>query len=422
MTAALGRGENGYFENIRMVIAKVTSSCNLRCAYCCTDAVPISQPGAVMAMATHRHAASLLISGTASKDLHWIFHGGEPMLLPVAWYEEAIEHCIQVAESNPRVERLTIGMQSNLTRLTPEFLRLIKRYRIQVGTSLDGPPRLSDVYRQAGQRVEETIDLLFREGAPAGVIALINKNTVCHIDEVVDYFDRKGFAVMFNATCPTGRGISVDDLTGDELFEARRAILERADRGGNIMLLGPEAMKQIYRFETGRRDMSERTCQDYNCGAGVSIIGMDPNGDLWPCGRSSDAGLGRLGNVNDPGTLRDYRKTLRGFHEKDAWYARCFGCPAKLICVFGCTAFDKESIPTREMECRATRRLYQYFCGHRDLVARLFRRIDIHAQKMKQEVAIRKPTPPFLRLHTGTHPCADGAGCAVGAAKRNGGT
>ncbi|MFA6562576.1 MAG: radical SAM protein [Verrucomicrobiia bacterium] len=402
------------FRQIRMVIAKVTSSCNLRCSYCCTDAIPITQPGATMTMTTHKHAASLLIGHTESEELQWIFHGGEPMLLPVPWYEEAIEHCITVAEANPRIKRLMIGMQSNLTRLTPEYLALIKKYRIQVGTSLDGPPKLSDVHRQGGKRVEENIELLAREGAPAGVIALINKNTIRHLDEVVDYFDQKGFGVTFNATCPTGRGTNLEDLTGEELWAAKSAVLARADKSGNLRLLSPDLIKQIFYFHTGERDMTERTCHNYNCGAGVSLIGMDPNGDLWPCGRSSDASMGRFGNVNDPGTLANYPATLRKFHEKDLWYARCFGCPAKLICMFGCTAFDKESIPTREMDCRATKLLYQYFCDHSDLIARLFERIQIDMQKMKQMVAIKKPLPPFLRLHTGKHPCssADNGGAS----------
>jgi hypothetical protein len=35
-------------------------------------------------------------------------------------------------------------------------------------------------------------------------------------------------------------------------------------------------------------------------------------------------------------------------------------------------------------------------------------------QKMKQMVAIKKPLPPFLRLHTGKHPCssADNGGAS----------
>ncbi|MBI5396141.1 MAG: radical SAM protein [Verrucomicrobia bacterium] len=400
------------FRKVRMVIGKVTTSCNLRCKYCCTDAVPLTKPGATMTMATHKRAVSLLVGNTQNNEVQWIFHGGEPMLLSVAWYEEAIEHCIAVAEANPHLKRLMIGMQSNLTRLSPEHLALIKKYRIQVGTSLDGPPQLSDVYRQGGKRVEESIELLHREGAPAGVIALINKNTIKHLDEVVDYFDQKGFGVTFNATCPTGRGTNLEDLTGDELFAAKRAVLERADKSGNRRLLSPDLAKQIVHFHTGQRDLTERTCHDYNCGAGVSLIGLNPNGDLWPCGRSSDANLGRFGNVNDPDTFAGYQATLTKFHEKDPWYARCFGCAAKLICMFGCTAFDKESIPTREMDCRATKLLYQYFCDHPDLIARLFERIQLETQKMKQEVAINKPPPPFLRLHTGDHPCSGCTSCA----------
>ncbi len=394
------------FRQIRMVIAKVTSSCNLRCSYCCADAIPISQPGATMTMETHRCAAGMLIGGTESPELQWIFHGGEPMLLPIPWYEEAIECCIRIAEANPKLRRLTLGMQSNLTRLTPEYLQLVKKYRIQIGTSLDGPPRLSDVHRQAGKRVEETIELLFREGAPAGVIAQINKNTIAHMDEVVDYFDQKGFAVMFNATCPTGRGMNVDNLTGDELFDAKRKVLERADQSGNLRLLGPDLLRQIFFFYTGQRDMTERNCHAYSCGAGVTLIGVDPSGDLWPCGRATDADMSRLGNVNDPASLGRYKPTLCSFHEKDSWYVRCFGCAAKQICLFGCTAFDKNSIPTREIECHATRLLYQYLGSRPDLVERIATLFQARTAYAAVEAREKKLTPPFLPLHTGHHPCS----------------
>ena len=397
------------FRQIRMVIAKVTASCNLRCSYCCADAIPVSQPGATMTMETHKRAVELLIGGTESPELQWIFHGGEPMLVPVSWFEEAIEFCIGAAEANLRLRRLAIGMQSNLTRLTPEFLRLVKKYRIQIGTSLDGPPRLSDVHRQAGKRVEETIELLTREGAPPGVIAQINKNTIAHMDEVVDYFDQKGFAVMFNATCPTGRGMNVEILTGDELYDAKRKLLERADRSGNVRLLGPDLIRQLFYFFTGQRDMTERNCHAYNCGAGVSLIGVDPNGDVWPCGRSTDADMGKLGNVNDPASLNRCPSILREFHEKDLWYLRCFGCPAKLICLFGCTAFDKNSIPTREIECHAAKLLHQYLWHHPDLVQRLVARFQAHTEKMAAEARSGEAMPPFLPIHTGHHPCSAAA-------------
>ncbi|MBI5684345.1 MAG: radical SAM protein [Verrucomicrobia bacterium] len=401
------------FRQIRMVIAKVTSSCNLRCRYCCADAIPVTQPGATMTMETHQRAATMLIGGTESDELQWIFHGGEPMLLPIPWYEEAIEFCITAAEANPRIRRLTIGMQSNLTRLTPEYLQLVKKYRIQIGTSLDGPPRLSDVYRQAGKRVEETIELLMREDAPPGVIAQINKNTIAHMDEVVDYFDKKGFAVMFNATCPTGRGMNVENLTGEELYNAKRKLLERADQSANLRILGPDLLRQLFFFHTGQRDMAERNCHGYNCGAGVTLIGVDPNGDVWPCGRSTDADMSKLGNVNDPGSLRSYESTLRSFHEKDLWYLRCFGCAAKLICLFGCTAFDKDSISTREIECLATRLLHQYFWSHPELVERLVARFQTHMEKTAAEVREKKHAPPFLPMHTGHHPCSSAATAMV---------
>jgi uncharacterized protein len=390
------------FRQVRMVIAKVTSRCNLRCAYCCTDAAAMSKPADEMSLETHKWAASLLIGNTESEELAWIFHGGEPMLVPIAWYEEAIRFCIDVADGNPRLKRLQIGMQSNLTRLTPEMLALVKKYRIQVGTSLDGPPHLSDIYRQGGQRVEQAIENMTQEGVAPGVIAQIHKTTFEHMEEVLDYFDVKGFGVTFNPTCPTGRGVHVDALTGQEVFEARRQILERADRSGNLMILGPDLIRQLFYFVTGRRDMTERGCHTYNCGAGVTLIGVDPEGNLWPCGRSNDADMGRFGNVRDVATLKDYQKKLTAFHEKDLWYVRCFGCAARIICPFGCTAFDKESMPTREMDCSATRLLYQYFCDHGDLAQRLVERVQTRMRKRDEEP--KRLPPPFLKLRAGC-PC-----------------
>jgi radical SAM protein with 4Fe4S-binding SPASM domain len=222
------------------------------------------------------------------------------------------------------------------------------------------------------------------------------------MDEVLDYFDTKGFGVTFNPTCPTGRGTHVDALNGQEVFEARRQILERADRSDNLMILGPDLVRQLFCFVTQRRDMTERNCNAYNCGAGVTLIGVDPDGNLWPCGRSNDADMGKFGNVHDVASLGDYQKKLTAFHEKDLWYVRCFGCAARIICPFGCTAFDKESLPTREMDCSATRLLHQYLCSHDDLAQRLVERVQVHMRKMD-----KGPTqlpPPFLEVRAG-HPC-----------------
>jgi uncharacterized protein len=76
--------------------------------------------------------------------VHFNWHGGEPTMLPIEFYQHAFArqraHC-------PPGRRWTNTMQSNGTLLSDAWLAFLKEHRVALGISIDGPPELHDRMR-----------------------------------------------------------------------------------------------------------------------------------------------------------------------------------------------------------------------------------------------------------------------------------
>src|SRR5438105_7905485 len=124
------------------LIIKGTRLCNLRCAYCHDWRAERDQvmPFPVLARLM---AAALTDPQHAAVDFIW--HGGETTLLPTTFYEKAL-----LVQSRFRRPGQLVGntIQTNGTRLTPEWLRFLRDNQFGVGVSVDGPPQLHDRYRR----------------------------------------------------------------------------------------------------------------------------------------------------------------------------------------------------------------------------------------------------------------------------------
>ena len=62
------------------------------------------------------------------------FHGGEPLLAGLEWYQYAL-HRLQACFAG----RLEMHLQSNLWLLDDPFCELFKNFDVSIGSSLDGP-------------------------------------------------------------------------------------------------------------------------------------------------------------------------------------------------------------------------------------------------------------------------------------------
>ena len=126
------------YESYICVIAKFTRLCNLRCVYCHDWR---SGPGQTMPFAVQSALFRNLLACPDHAAVDVVWHGGEPTLLGKHEFHRIL--ALQRWYGLPG-QRINNIVQTNGTRLTPEWVELLKRYRFRVGVSLDGPPEVHD--------------------------------------------------------------------------------------------------------------------------------------------------------------------------------------------------------------------------------------------------------------------------------------
>jgi uncharacterized protein len=183
-----------------------TPFCNLRCDYCY---LPDRDERRRMAPATAAAAAAFLHrERLAADDLTVVWHAGEPLVLPPAWYREAFASI--AAEAPPgKVQRHAV--QTNGVLVDDAWCDFFLAERVSVGISLDGPAFLHDASRHTRRggpthgRVMAAVDLLQRRSVPFHAIAVVGAATLPHADAFADFFLDHGIADV---------GLNVEEIEG----------------------------------------------------------------------------------------------------------------------------------------------------------------------------------------------------------------
>jgi uncharacterized protein len=175
------------------LIVKGTRLCNLRCAYCHDWSVGRDK---VMAFPVMAHLIANALKEKRHTKVTFIWHGGETTSLPIRFYEKALFLQSQFRQPGQEVSN---GIQTNGTRLTPEWVQFFRENHFLVGISLDGPPELHDRYRRyaSGQPsfadVAKGIELLKKYDLPFGILMVIDEGAVeIGADRIFDFFLQQG--------------------------------------------------------------------------------------------------------------------------------------------------------------------------------------------------------------------------------------
>src|SRR5660397_113828 len=113
-----------------------TLSCPARCSYCWS-----SEAGSpVMSIETVKEVVEWL-KDFKKEPVTFTFHGGEPLLAGADFYEKALPLLAQGLSHL----KTAFALQSNLWVITPELAKILAKYNIPIGSSLDGPQELNAV-------------------------------------------------------------------------------------------------------------------------------------------------------------------------------------------------------------------------------------------------------------------------------------
>ena len=131
--------------SIRKLMIQATPICNMNCSYCYIPEENRQQKGRISDETLTAIYEKILTSFLISKDLTILWHAGEPLMLPVSFYEQVFNDVNKYKQVG---QTITQCIQSNATLINDQWCELFNAYNVYLGISVDGPKFLHDRFRR----------------------------------------------------------------------------------------------------------------------------------------------------------------------------------------------------------------------------------------------------------------------------------
>lgn len=180
-----------------VMLKPVGAACNLACNYCYyleKSNLYKHQPKRQMSEELLERFVKDYIEAQTMNEVVFTWHGGEPTLRPLSFYQKAVE--LQKKYAGGRI--IHNSLQTNGTLLTDEWCRFLKANNWLVGISIDGSEAFHDRYRRDSQgkpswkRVMEGIRLLQHYGVEWNAMAVVNRYNADHPQAFYRFFKSIG--------------------------------------------------------------------------------------------------------------------------------------------------------------------------------------------------------------------------------------
>ncbi|MEH2252199.1 radical SAM protein [Nostoc sp.] len=171
-------------------VVKTSKFCNLRCRYC----YEYAELGNKAAIAPEQleqmfhNIASYYRQLDFPVDIQFVWHGGEPLLQSPDYYWQAFD--LQHQIFGELANNITNAVQTNLTVLNPERIRLLKDGFDEVGVSIDlfGGLRVNRSAVDSLDIVLKNMDRLNEANIPFGCITVLTKLNLPHLREIYNFY------------------------------------------------------------------------------------------------------------------------------------------------------------------------------------------------------------------------------------------
>jgi uncharacterized protein len=324
-----------------LVMAKPAGPrCNLDCAYCYylgkAGLFPASPPPRMADDLLERYIRERLEASRAPVT-HFEWHGGEPTLLGLPYFERIValqkQHC-------PPGRRFSNGLQTNGTQLDPAWARFLAAERFSVGLSLDGPAPCHDRYRRSrtGQPSQaeavRAFRLLRRHGVHCDVLCVLHAGNISDPPGVYGFFRELGVTHLqfLPLVAPDGAGVSAATAAPEAIGGFLCAVFDqwiRQDLGRVVIQLFDEALRPAWGLEHALCVFRE-TCGE--------VIVLEHDGGVYPCDHFVDP-VERLGSLTEqPLAVLAAHPALQAFglRKRQTLAAHCLTCDVLAWCHGGC--------------------------------------------------------------------------------------
>lgn len=320
---------------LRTLVLEVAQDCNLRCRYCYAEGGAYGGPSRLLAPDTARKAVRLLVRQADDRQpATLVLFGGEPLLNMAALRAAVEEAATRGAEAGKKIQ---ISLTTNGTLLEPDIVDFLKRNRVMVAISLDGPPDLHDANRPdaAGRgsyaRILPRVARLLQETpVPVAARVTLTPDQWGRIEEVFDHLTGLGFhEVGIAPASPISPELLPTAAQEETLLASFTAMARRFQQeaaAGRVLPFSNilDLLGRLHRGQT----------KSIACGAGFGYLAVDADGAFFPCHRLAGESAFRVGHLESGVDGEKIRSSLAAL--TDSREELCTGCWARALCAGGC--------------------------------------------------------------------------------------
>lgn len=280
------------------IIVKTTNLCNLHCEYCyhryfCR--VKKERLDQTLSIPQARVIFRKVCEWALYEEipvLKFIWHGGEPLLLPKEFYTSVINEQAKLLKGVP----YTNSIQSNLSvPLGDDYIRFLVASGFGVGMSFDVINTARDPNGVHKPAILRNLFRFSRYGRGLGAIAVVSKYNVDYPHLLFDFFSSYVRRAHFNRAWSFLKSMRLLSITTDQYFDFMKEMFlmwkSKGFKGfcvGNVLDIAKRMV---------RPDQNSMCYFDEDCMFGRIHIAM--NGDVYPCDNLVDRDDFIYGNIYD---------------------------------------------------------------------------------------------------------------------------
>lgn len=219
-----------------VLVIQPSPFCNINCDYCY---LPHRTSTRRMEFPVLEKTMSRVFeSGLIGPPFVLLWHAGEPLAVPVSWYEQAFEIINSFPGAKQKVEHT---FQSNGTLINDQWCDFIKKHNVSIGLSIDGPDFIHDFHRKTRKgegthaKAMRGAEKLKAAGIDFGVVSVISEYSLDYPDEIYEFFrDMEIDGVGFNIEEVEGAHAesSVDQAAESRVREFLQRVFDRNKADG----------------------------------------------------------------------------------------------------------------------------------------------------------------------------------------------
>jgi uncharacterized protein len=329
-------------------------SCNLQCQYCYQN--PQREAGNLL----HSYDIERMKEAIRAEGGPFSLFGGEPLMIPVEDLEALWSWGLAEYGGN--------SIQTNGTLISDRHVQLFKKYKVQVGISLDGPDELNDVRwhhtllqtRDSTARAQAAVERLCAAGIPPSLIITLHRNnaTAEKLPVLLDwvrYVVGLGVRWVRLHLLESESEVIHDKyaLSTDENIAALLAFFVLQKQLPSLHCDVFDDMRLMLLGQDGSTTCVWNACDPWTTRA---VRGVEGNGQRSNCGRTNKDGIDFV--KADREGLERY---IALYHTPQE-YGGCKGCRFFLMCKGQCpgTALDGDW-RNRSEHCEVWKKLYAKF-------------------------------------------------------------